>query len=557
MTCPAPCRYKYDNPTAVKVVAKARKEREMKAQPAAGKHKQSPMRQSDQRENVKIRNPMMVAEDERPPLDVAQRLKGGSKAMVDIVASKIASPGGEDLAQLDPHEQVSWAEDAIASVSGTAQSAYRKAVLDTAVKAYEMAIKGILKPFAELQAHELEEHSPRLKGYKVRIQVLKGECAMMTVDAEKDWPTILREYGQALRLNEFDEKMQDKIAQIDEEFNQVSEKMRKSCKDKDGTVANPVRTFAEALVNCEGDWEEVTDLVDAQRLNRLTPQKFGSYQTARLMMDIIYRQMFVWVGSTWCPWLPLVASLLQMCMFFSLRHAFLGVGRLDAAYEGRSSWSADQIQGLFLSYTIVSILICAVPMLVWLNQEPTCGPHNSGAYNDENGNRVEGHGAKVYETVGVFLDYVATMQVDSTGEDNYMHAGTVASIGSFFVQPPVLLILILILFYRMRIVLEEHNTLSHYLAKKTAAMKKETEFLESQLREYHKKQPSTGGARNELQQSTKEHANRRQEEEDMDEIVSSMMGSKLGVTGASVSELQQLLEMTVCATPDRFTLSVS
>lgn len=196
-------------------------------------------------------------------------------------------------------------------------------------------------------------------------------------------------------------------------------------------------------------------------------------------------------------------------------------------------------------------------MLVWLNQEPTCGPHNSGAYNDENGNRVEGHGAKVYETVGVFLDYVATMQVDSTGEDNYMHAGTVASIGSFFVQPPVLLILILILFYRMRIVLEEHNTLSHYLAKKTAAMKKETEFLESQLREYHKKQPSTGGARNELQQSTKEHANRRQEEEDMDEIVSSMMGSKLGVTGASVSELQQLLEMTVCATPDRFTLSVS
>ena len=69
-------------------------------------------------------------------------------------------------------------------------------------------------------------------------------------------------------------------------------------------------------------------------------------------------------------------------------------------------WSGEQILSIFLGFAIIAVLICALPVLVWLNQEPTCGPHDAGQYTDHRGIVVDGHGAKVYETIGVYLDYV-------------------------------------------------------------------------------------------------------------------------------------------------------
>jgi hypothetical protein len=387
-----------------------------------------------------------------------------------------------------------------------------------------------------------------LEKYEKRLLLLRGELLECMKGGEKDWPKILDTYETALRMNEMDADLQEKVAKLGRRFNKLSlkcldPKARKE--DESGVKYDPIHTFAVELVKSEGEWEEVTELVNAQRLHRLKPQKFSSFRTSLLMMEILYRQTFVWVGSTWCPWLPLVAAFMQLLMFNSLKHAFLGFWWVEGQYEGRGIWSAEQIFSIFMSFALVSVLICSIPILIWLNQEPVCGPHSAMDYVDHFGQLVEGHNAKVFETLGVFLEYKADEQ-EALGQDD-IPVAEIGVVGGILLNPPILIIFILFILVRYRTLQKRYKVLDQAANKKSHHFDKEREFLESQVRDLALK-IGTGTKDLDTVQQIKELASRKQEQKEIDKIVSDMtrMSKRetFGIDEISVSELQQLVELT-------------
>lgn len=97
--------------------------------------------------------------------------------------------------------------------------------------------------------------------------------------------------------------------------------------------------IATEMVQNEGLWVEVTDGVNEARLKKFAPEKFKNFVSASIMIDVLYRQTFVWIGAVFCPWLPMVACIAQVFMFLSLKHAML-----RGAYKRPDEpWSAEQV----------------------------------------------------------------------------------------------------------------------------------------------------------------------------------------------------------------------
>jgi adenylate kinase family enzyme len=447
----------------------------------------------------------------------------------------------EEVLNLPEHVQARTAEH---------ESHYQH-VNEEAILAYDKAIELVKQQDQKQPNGDIvlgRKDKAVLEKYEKRLLLLRGELLECMKGGEKDWPKILDTYETALRMNEMDADLQEKVAKLGRRFNKLSlkcldPKARKE--DESGVKYDPIHTFAVELVKSEGEWEEVTELVNAQRLHRLKPQKFSSFRTSLLMMEILYRQTFVWVGSTWCPWLPLVAAFMQLLMFNSLKHAFLGFWWVEGQYEGRGIWSAEQIFSIFMSFALVSVLICSIPILIWLNQEPVCGPHSAMDYVDHFGQLVEGHNAKVFETLGVFLEYKADEQ-EALGQDD-IPVAEIGVVGGILLNPPILIIFILFILVRYRTLQKRYKVLDQAANKKSHHFDKEREFLESQVRDLALK-IGTGTKDLDTVQQTKELASRKQEQKEIDKIVSDMtrMSKRetFGIDEISVSELQQLVELT-------------
>ena len=272
----------------------------------------------------------------------------------------------------------------------------------------------------------------------------------------------LRCYEEALRLDETNPRLQERVKTLTKRFNRATKELDKQ----------KIRVFATQLMKCSGEWEEVTGQVNDQRLFKPQPKKIDAKYCAQLLIDIISRQSFVWVGSTWCPWLPAVAFVLQILMFWALSNAMSGIRFLNLApkralVSSGSDWSAAETRRIFMTLSLGALFACAIPQLVWLNREPTCGPHSAQDYEDEDGNIVEGTHAAVFETFSVYLQWLED-RAKENGDSTFL-SDEIAVIGSFFFNPPVLLIIICVLWMRVRYYRTHYHLVAKELKKATKA----------------------------------------------------------------------------------------
>ena len=234
-----------------------------------------------------------------------------------------------------------------------------------------------------------------------------------------------------------------------------------------------LQAFAQKLINNEGHWTEVTGTVNALRLWKMKPAEFTNFKSALLMIDMMYRQAFVWVGSTWCPWLPVVALITQVAMFSTLQRAMLG----GAYRRPAEPWSAEQTFRIFMLHALGTLAITCLPILVWLNRAPDCGPH-APTPNEEG----EIERSKVFETFGVYLDDLPP---------DHILNGEFSVIMGILLNPPCLIIMIFVLWTRFRYVSTKLKSKELHVEKVEKAYRTEKKFLTSRLQDMTTKSGDT------------------------------------------------------------------
>eukprot|EP01050_Picozoa_sp_SAG11_P011324 SAG11_NODE_1192_length_5564_cov_1.990851_3_plen_474_part_00 len=201
------------------------------------------------------------------------------------------------------------------------------------------------------------------------------------------------------------------------------------------------------------------------------------------MIDILYRQTFVWIGSTFCPWLPTIACLAQVTMFLSLKHSMLNGG-----YERPDEpWSAEQTFKVFMIMALLTLLVTMGPVLIWLNTYPNCGPHCHPTVcplnNDLDISEIDlaqYQTYKVYETLGSFFS-------ETVDKESTFNSELVLDVISVLLNPPSLIILILVMWARFRFVSTELEATKHEIDRLRTKYDKENRFLSDQLEDVTKK----------------------------------------------------------------------
>jgi CRP-like cAMP-binding protein/Ca2+-binding EF-hand superfamily protein len=325
-----------------------------------------------------------------------------------------------------------------------------------------------------------------------------------------------------------------------EELTEIVERRRDGrdgrwTKDNDGDKfaelrklsAHQIRFICEKLVNSEGTWIEVTGTVEELRRYKIHRVEFSNYKSALLMIEMMYRQTFVWVGSTWCPWLPLVACLMQVIMFMVQKHVLLGGAYLRPAQP----WSAEQAFKVFMLFALGTLGFTCLPTLIWLNQVPTCGPHGFGGDEDDK--------AKVFETFGVYLNDLP---------DDHLLNGEFTVFCAIVLNPPSLLIMLFVLWTRYRYVKTQLKTTQVQVDKVEKAYHTEKKFLTTRLQDLTTK---SGGDEQDLKYAQKryERVMSHLDQQHLDWIIK-MMGGKHRMKfldpdnkGLGASEMQHWVEM--------------
>eukprot|EP01051_Picozoa_sp_SAG22_P009420 SAG22_NODE_786_length_7246_cov_3.133762_2_plen_1777_part_00 len=307
--------------------------------------------------------------------------------------------------------------------------------------------------------------------------------------------------------------------------------------------------IATEVVHNEGLWVEVTDDVDAARLHKFEPTKFKNFVSASLMIDVLYRQTFVWIGAVFCPWLPAVAAVAQIAMFISLKHAML-----NGAYQRPDEpWSAEQTFKVFMMMALLTLLISMVPTLIWLNTTPSCGPHmDEPPYTGDDGNLVLPPNYMVFETFASFRDDLYYFPADS-----FVYKGYFVQLISILVNPPCLVIMILIMYARYTFVKTELKATRTEMRKASAKFAKEKNFLSSQLEDTVRKHEGDGGVAR--MQRNLDRTMRAMDQKELDHLVATASTSRAAANAildqdgdghASASELQSFVEFAATIDTD-------
>jgi hypothetical protein len=213
-------------------------------------------------------------------------------------------------------------------------------------------------------------------------------------------------------------------------------------------------SVARAILNDEGEWVDVTHIVNEQRYIKAYPQSFDNSYSAEMIIDILYRQAYVWIGAPFCPWLPLVACLTQFIMFQALKYSMTQGG-----YRApKEPWGAGQVEDLFLRYALSTLLFCVVPITMWMNQEPLCGPHQ---------------GFNIFATLGVFL----SEEVSGAGA-----LGSIAFVATYLCNPPFLIIVIFVMWTRYRFTDSELDRVQNEYKHLQRAYTRDKAFLTQECR---------------------------------------------------------------------------
>lgn len=144
---------------------------------------------------------------------------------------------------------------------------------------------------------------------------------------------------------------------------------------------------------------------------------------------------------------------------------------------------------MFTSLSLVMLLVCALPILVWLNQEPTCGPHNADVSELPDGTCIdgigldgtcEGTGAKVFETFGVYLDWLEKRRIEHH-MSKFLQV-QISEIAALLVSPPVLIIVLCVMHTRHQYLKAAYNNLHEKFERNSTESKHKEKVLTEVMR---------------------------------------------------------------------------
>ena len=200
------------------------------------------------------------------------------------------------------------------------------------------------------------------------------------------------------------------------------------------------KQISKKLREAQGRWIDVTQQVAEQRWIRLPPTELKHDESATLIIGMLWRQVFVWAGTPFCPWLPAVACVAQVCMFFALQHSLLH-GRYAAP---KHPWAAGKTTEMFMTFGMKTLLLCVLPTTMWLNVSPLCGPHEGFAVVETFSLFEQDHIlpklADYADTFAVLVDSSYTVQIYST----------LSFMGHYIMNTTFLLLMVFVMWTRSR-----------------------------------------------------------------------------------------------------------
>jgi hypothetical protein len=182
-------------------------------------------------------------------------------------------------------------------------------------------------------------------------------------------------------------------------------------------------------------------------------------------------------------------------MFYSLCHA-VNNGAYRRATE---PLSAEEPFTLFMRLGIYTLIFCVVPVLVWFNEEPKCGPLASGKLDLLNGTQLEDEysdGRVIFETFGVFLDWRGDRreaELETVAGDDWsvaalvyglLYADAFDSILSFFLNPPFLIISIFVMWSRYKFAQRNYESAVKRIDAMDVSYHQEKRYLTDRLKRY-------------------------------------------------------------------------
>jgi len=232
-------------------------------------------------------------------------------------------------------------------------------------------------------------------------------------------------------------------------------------------------SIVRQLRSAQGEWADVTPAVEQKRWIRMPPTELKHDESASLIIGMLWRQVFVWAGTAFCPWLPLIACVLQVLMFTALQHCLLHGRYLPP----RQPWAAGTTTELFMRFGMQTLLLCVLPITMWLNAKPKCGPHA---------------GIQIASTYSLFETQVVMPWIDGEVRDGEFPQIAKALYSSFsflvhyLMNSTFLLLIVFVMWTRGRtrqIQLTTANTTVNQLKKQS---KLDAGYLQSRLREAKK-----------------------------------------------------------------------
>ena len=192
-------------------------------------------------------------------------------------------------------------------------------------------------------------------------------------------------------------------------------------------------------------------------------------QTSKLVTNMLYRQTLVWAGMPFCPWLPIIAVVLEFGIFVIMYFAMMG-----GAYQTPNEpWSAGQTTSAFVENYMKTLLFCAVPITMWLNVEPSCGAHE---------------GVRVFDTFAELGNRSADGQIQSDDGwmDTWWDAGWDGSsfLVRYMMNPPFLLLILCVMLAKKKLREKALDTMTAESEKRILCQRAENMRLQSQLMNY-------------------------------------------------------------------------
>ena len=252
--------------------------------------------------------------------------------------------------------------------------------------------------------------------------------------------------------------------------------MQHLIKGADGT--HLPMSIVRRLRAAQGEWADVTFAVETQRWIRLPPTELKHDESASLIIGMLWRQVFVWAGTPFCPWLPFVACILQVIMFTSLQHSLI-YGRYTPP---RQPWAAGTTTELFMRFGMQTLLLCVLPTTMWLNAQPECGPHK-GIQIASTFSLFEQDVIKPWFSAeaGVASDGVghAGLELDSTARTVYT---VVSFVARYLLNPTFLILAVFVMWTRGRTRKMQLNVMTSNVRQLQKQSKLDANYLQSRLR---------------------------------------------------------------------------